>query len=181
MSARRTASRCCWGRGSRSFRSIPVANFLETILTEWLEYQGYFVRCNEKVGKLAKGGWAGELDVVAFNPRGKHLIHFECSTDAWTRAKREEKFARKFEMGRRSAADLFQGLELPPLEQKILHGYAGKNQAPIAGAEVIRVQDLVLEIMNHVGQHTLANKAVPERYPLLRVLQAAAEAMKERR
>ena len=155
-----------------------MANFLETLIGEWLEYQGYFVRRNEKVGKRPKGGWEGELDVVAFNPQTKHLVHYECSTDAWKADVREAKFGRKLKFGRQYAAKLFGGLELPPLEQKILHGYASKSQTKIAGAEVTRVQDLVLEIIEEVGKAPLAKKAVPEQYPLLRVLQAVAEARK---
>ena len=45
-----------------------AANYLEQLVAEWLEYQGYFVRRNVLVGKRAAGGYECELDVVAFNP-----------------------------------------------------------------------------------------------------------------
>lgn len=31
-------------------------NYLESLVAEWLEYRGYFVRRNVKVGKRQKGG-----------------------------------------------------------------------------------------------------------------------------
>ena len=83
-----------------------MANFLEALITEWLEYQGYFVRRNEKVGKRPKGGWDGELDVVAFKPETKHFVHYECSTDAWNPDERETRFSRKLKLGRQYAANL---------------------------------------------------------------------------
>lgn len=46
---------------------MPV-NHLEQIIAEWLEYQGYFVRRNLKVGRRRNGGYDCELDVVGFHP-----------------------------------------------------------------------------------------------------------------
>ena len=150
-------------------------NFLETLLSEWLEYNSYFVRRNIKVGKLAHGGWEGELDVVAFNPEMPHFIHYECSTDAWTKAERDVRFDKKFELGRQHVPTLFPGLDLPSLEQKVLHAYASKRQTEMGGAEVVRIQDFIIEIMNEFRKHRVENKAVPEQFPLLRTLHWAAE------
>jgi len=78
-------------------------NFLEELVAEWLEYKGYIVKRNERVGRRAAGGHEGELDVVAFNPKTNHLIHVETSTDAdswagrirkWKKIKEEGKFLR---------------------------------------------------------------------------------------
>ena len=66
-------------------------NYLEQLVAEWYEYQGYFVRRNVLVGKRAKGGYAGELDVIAFSPTLNHLVHVEPSMDADSRAWREER------------------------------------------------------------------------------------------
>ena len=52
-------------------------NFLKQLAAEWYEYRGYFVRRNVRVGQRAGGGFAGELDVVAFNPIEKRLVHIE--------------------------------------------------------------------------------------------------------
>jgi hypothetical protein len=78
-----------------------MANFLEQLVSEWLEYQGYFIRQNVKVGKLPKGGWEGELDIVAFHPVTRHLVHYEPSTDADSWARREERFEKKFDAGKK--------------------------------------------------------------------------------
>ena len=37
-----------------------MANHLEQLISEWLEFRGYFVRRNVKVGKLWPGGQTKE-------------------------------------------------------------------------------------------------------------------------
>ena len=56
--------------------------FLEQIAAEWYSYNGYFVQTNIKFGKREKGGWKGEMDVIAFHPIEKKIIHIETSMDA---------------------------------------------------------------------------------------------------
>ena len=64
-------------------------NYLEQLVAEWYEYQGCFVRRNIHVGKRPKGGYECELDLVAFNPALRHLVHIEPSMDAdsWKKEK----------------------------------------------------------------------------------------------
>ena len=57
-------------------------NFLEKLAAEWYEYKGYFVRTNVRFGKRPKGGYIGEMDVVAYNPEKQDFVHIETSTDA---------------------------------------------------------------------------------------------------
>ena len=59
-----------------------ASNYLEQLVAEWYEYQGYFIRRNVLVGKREQGGYECELDVVAFHPETKQLVHIEPSTDA---------------------------------------------------------------------------------------------------
>ena len=63
-----------------------MANFLEQLVAEWYEFRGYFVRRNINVGPRARGS-ESELDVVAFHPTKRHLVHIEPSMDAhsWKR------------------------------------------------------------------------------------------------
>ena len=75
-----------------------MPNFLEQLASEWYEFRGYFVRRNVHVGRRARGGWECELDVVAFNPKSKHLIHLEPSMDALHWDKREARFCKKFKL-----------------------------------------------------------------------------------
>jgi len=54
-------------------------NFLEQLISEWYAHKGYFVRTNIKFGRLSHGGWKGEIDVVAYEPKSKEFIHVETS------------------------------------------------------------------------------------------------------
>jgi len=150
-------------------------NHLETLTAEWLDYNGYFVRTAVKVGKRAKGGWDGELDVVGFHPKRLHFLHIECSLDALTWEKREKTFKRKLAMGREHARDLFSGMELPTaLDQVVVHGYASAadQHRDLGGGRLVTSQELTAEIISGIPATTWTN-AVPEKYPLLRTLQFA--------
>lgn len=52
-------------------------NHLEQLISEWPEFKGFFVRRNVRVGKLAGGGYEGELDIVAYHPQDKSALHIE--------------------------------------------------------------------------------------------------------
>jgi hypothetical protein len=58
-------------------------NHLESLVKEYLEWQNYFVTSNVKVGKRKAGGWAMELDLIGFNPKTNHIVHYEPSLDAY--------------------------------------------------------------------------------------------------
>ncbi len=73
-----------------------MASHLETLIHEYLEWQGYLVRRNVKVGRRAKGGWEMELDLIGYNPTTMHLVHYEPSLDAFSWDKRELRFKKKF-------------------------------------------------------------------------------------
>jgi hypothetical protein len=62
---------------------------LESLVAEYLEWQGYLIRRNTKVGRLAHGGWEMELDIVGYHPQTQKLVHYEPSIDALSWDKRE--------------------------------------------------------------------------------------------
>ncbi len=94
-----------------------MTNFLEQLVAEWYEFSGYFVRRNVHVGRRKGGGYECELDVIAFYPDGKRLVHIESSMDSHSWAKREKRFRKKFEAGRKHIPKLFQSFEpLPEIE-----------------------------------------------------------------
>lgn len=64
-------------------------NFLEQLVSEWYEFQGYFVRRNVRIGLRANGGYEGELDVLALHPGKKRLLHIETSMYAGSWEKRD--------------------------------------------------------------------------------------------
>ena len=116
-------------------------------------------------------------DVVAFHPGTKRLVHIEPSMDAQSWAKRDERFHRKFEAGRRHIPELFKGLELPEVvEQIALLGFASKqNRTSIGGGKLLLVDELLREIFTSLKDRRIASSAVPEDKPILRTLQYVAE------
>lgn len=150
-------------------------NHLEALTAEWLNYQHYFVRSGIKVGKRERGGWDGELDVVAFHPSRQHFLHVECSIDAHKWEKRELRFRKKFEAGLKHARDLFSGMTLPTkLDQVIIHGYASApdKHRTLGGGRLVTSGELTAEIMDGLPRNLWKN-AVPEQFSLLRTLQVA--------
>ncbi len=152
-------------------------NHLEQLVAEWYEYRGYFVRRNIQVGPRSKGGYECELDVVAFHPTKHHLVHIEPSMDADSWAKREARYTKKFEAGRKYIPALFEGIDLPnDIEQIALLGFASnRNVKTLAGGRVMTTSELFVEIVSEISGKKVAKAAVPEQYPLLRTLQFACE------
>jgi hypothetical protein len=152
-----------------------MPNFLEQLVAEWFEFRGYYVRRNVKVGKLQGGGHGGELDVVAFHPVQKRLVHIEPSMDADSWSEREERYKKKFDMGREHVPGLFQGFDpLPNLEQIALFvSGSRRRQAPLGGGKVMMIDDLMKEIREALAGRKIMKAAVPEQYVILRSLQFA--------
>ena len=76
---------------------------LEQAIAEWFSHEGYFVKTNIKFGKLPRGGFAGEMDVVAFHPQTRELVHIETSVHGGA-----ERFKQKFDLAKRYYGELFQ-------------------------------------------------------------------------
>jgi len=151
-----------------------LATHLETLIHEYLEWQGYLVRRNIKVGRRAKGGWEMELDLIGYNPLKQHLVHYEPSLDAQSWKLREERFIKKF-----SAAQRYMFTEifpwLPPnskLEQFAVVYNPTSNRPLLGGGKVLGVDQLVSEIRAKVvACGPMIRNAIPESFPLLRTLQ----------
>lgn len=156
-------------------------NFLEQLVAEWYEYRGYFVRRNVPVGRRAKGGHEAELDLVAFNPETRHLVHLEPSMDSESWETRERRFRKKFDAGREHIPELFPGLEVPEeIEQIAILIFASKaNHPTLGGGEVVLVSDLMREIMEELSDKKISENSVPEHHTLLRTLQLVVEYRKK--
>ena len=152
-------------------------NFLEQLVAEWYEYRGYFVRRNVPVGRGSGGGYEAELDVVAFHPETRHLVHIEPSMDSDSWQTRERRFKAKFDAGRKHIPTLFPGLDVPgDVEQIALLLSASKvNHPTLGGAAVQLVSELMREIMENLGDRKIMENAVPEHHALLRTLQCVVE------
>jgi hypothetical protein len=153
-----------------------MINFLEQLVAEWYEFNGYFVRRNVMVGRRPGGGWECELDVVALHPKKKRLVHIETSMDAASWGKRESRFKKKFDAGRRHIHPLFQGLDLPERIDQIavLRIGSPKGRATIGSGRLQMVGELLDEIRKDLSSRLIAKAAVPEQYVILRALQFAA-------
>jgi hypothetical protein len=159
-----------------------MSNHLEDLTAEWLEYNGYFVRKSVLVGKRPNGGFEGELDVVGLHPQTRHLIHIECSLDADTWDRREERFTAKFERGRRYIASLFNGLDIDTdPDQVALLQFGGGMRTQLGGARIIWVSDFVSDMMALLRSRSPDKRAVPSTLPLLRSIQLAAQPPKNRK
>ena len=149
-------------------------NHLETLIRQYYEWKGYIVRGNIKLGRLSHGGWAGELDIVAYHPQTKHLLHIEPSLDAHTWAKREERFKKKFKFGKQYICrDVFPWLDRKtPIEPIAIMNTSGTGK--VAGGRVVTVDEFMQEVKNEIRkQGKVVGNAIPEEYDLLRTIQMA--------
>ncbi|MDZ7795211.1 MAG: hypothetical protein U5P10_16435 [Spirochaetia bacterium] len=136
-----------------------MANHLEKLVGEWYEYNGYFVKKNVNVGRREKGGYIGELDIVAFSPELNHIVHIEPSLDANTWATREERFSKKFSAGLEYIPKLFIGLDIPDEIEQIALFYVGsnKNHKTIGGGRVMIVSELFEQIIKEISPKKLSS------------------------
>lgn len=100
-----------------------MTNFLEQLTAEYYSHMGYFVRTNVKYGLRKKGGYKGEMDVVAFHPESLTLLHIETSMDADSWEKRKSKFQKKFSTAREYYYKLFK-FEIRRIEKMVIVGFS---------------------------------------------------------
>ena len=147
---------------------------LEDLVAEYYDWQGYLIKRNVKVGKLAHGGWAMELDIIAYHPHTNDLIHLEPSIDANSWAIREKRFKKKFSFGKKHIfSDVFTWLDpKTPVRQVAVLVSKGRDRSTLAGGEIRTIDECVSEIREAVrAEGIVAKKAIPEQYPLLRTIQ----------
>lgn len=156
--------------------AIPVCcmNFLEQLTAEWYAYRGSFVRTNVKFGRLGHGGWKGEIDVAAYDPKSKTFVHIETSWDAYSWEKRKQRFVRKF----RDAADHYDSIfpvEKKTIERIAIVGFANMKTVTLPDSiRLVSVSDFIKEILHVLKAKHPLKDIVHEGYPLLRALQFAA-------
>jgi hypothetical protein len=148
---------------------------LESLIVEYLEWQGYLVCRNIKVGRLKHGGWKMELDVIGYNPHSKDLVHYEPSVDAHAWKTRETRYAKKFKAAKKFVfTEIFSWLsrKKTPLRQIAVFPSHPKGRDFIKGGKILSIDELISEIRSKVIQCGVArNNAISEKYPLLRMLQ----------
>ena len=149
-------------------------NFLEQLVANWYQYQGYFVRTNIKFGKRPGGGYVGEIDVAAFNPKNKILIHLEVSGDADSWAGRQKTFQKKFKASSNHYESIFD-FQIEQIRKIAVVGFS-KPKKPIQfgnDIELIVIPGLVTQITEAMEKLDPAKAVISEAYPLLRAIQFA--------
>ena len=138
-------------------------NHLEKLTRQYYDWKGYLVKGNVKVGRLAHGGWGGELDIVAYHPQTNHLVHIEPSIDAHSWEKREERFEKKFRFGREYIyKDVFPWLPRDtPLEQIAMLITSSRKE--LCGGKVISIDEFSKQITTEISAlGVMAKSAIPE-------------------
>lgn len=147
---------------------------LEQLIVEYLDWRGYLVRRNVKVGRLKHGGWEMELDVLAYNPHTKDLVHYEPSLDANTWEIRELRFAKKFSAAQKYVfSDVFGWLppKTPVRHIAILPSHP-KNRDYLGEAKLQSIDEFIAEVRGEIIKCGPARRAaISEIYPLLRTIQ----------
>lgn len=150
---------------------LGLMDYLQRLSAEWYEYQGYFVHTDLWVGLESDGSYECELDVVAFHPLRRHLVHLEPSFDLLTWQERERHFEPKFVAGRKYLHRLFGTEGQVHLEQIALIVADEQMPRTIAGARVLRLSDFMSAMLEALGTFDMAEAVVPEQWPLVRTLQ----------
>ena len=159
-------------------------NHLETLVAEYMEWRGFFVRKNILVGPLPGGGWEGELDIVGYDPKERTVVHYELSLDALSWVKREENVRRKFAMGKKYiSTTVFPWLSSSgpePAQVAVFSGRPRNGLTTIGGGKLVAVDELVRTIRQSVSRNSVFRKAIPEIFPLLRTIQITEAGYKKR-
>ena len=150
-------------------------NFLESLVAEWYEYSGYFVRSNPRTRKRPNGGWDVELDVLAYAPSDRCLIHIETSGDANSWQERKDRFLKKKFILSQEEYESLIGSSINTIERIAVVGW-GATKTDLNWGVGIRVQlipELIEEITSKLQETSPLKQAVPESFPLLRSMQMA--------
>jgi hypothetical protein len=122
------------------------------------------------------------MDVVAFEPERKTVVHLETSFDADSWEKRRRKFHKKFEIAPGHYRSVFRNFNFETVRKVAVVGLTKPRKVVNFDddIDVLSIQELMREIIQGIPADPL-KKAVPESYPLLRSLQFAAWYFKSRR
>lgn len=150
-------------------------DYLEKLVREWYEFQGYFVRQALSVGLGPEGSYECELDVVAFHPLHCHVVQVEPSFDLLPFAERESQLRTKFDAGKKYLHRLFGIAPRLHIEQiALIATPMAPTHRTIGGGRVARLAELVTDIVQRFEELGAAGEPVSDQWPLIRTLQLAA-------
>ena len=146
---------------------------LESLASEWYAIQGYFVRTNIKANRRVNGGWDNEIDVLAYSPSNGKLVHLECSWDALSWEKREERFVtKKFVFTDGQYAEIVGTMPIS-VQKRAIIGTSKSQPMKFWGndIEITTVPNFVAEISAEIKTRHPMRDVIPETYPCLRSFQ----------
>lgn len=151
-------------------------NFLEELAAEWYEFNGYFTRTNIKWGKRPRGGWTGEIDVLAYLPSTCELIHIETSGSADSLSKQRDRFlTQKFNVTEETYSDIVGG-PIKTLRKIAIASHVRKPKS-LGGdwgeVEPITIHKFIDLVAKSIWEIKPKEEAISEAYPLLRAFQSA--------
>jgi hypothetical protein len=154
-------------------RDKLMANHLETLIAQYYEWKGWFVRRNVKVGRRVKGGFTGELDVVVYDPTSGEIIHYEPSLDATTWEAREPRYARKFQSGKDFIfKEVFPWVKVRKLRHVAVFYRVPDKRRVFQGGTAMTIDEVIKMIRDDIAKcGRLGQNAVPEQFDLLRTIQ----------
>lgn len=147
-------------------------NFLEELVAEWLEFSGYLVSQNVRYGTPPGGGYLGECDVLGFLPQTGEYIHVEVSGAA---SRRDDLIARlheQFDKAKEFYRTLMPGGS-GEIQRLAVARWAGEAVDLGQGIESKTIQEFVQEVCERLAELNPLNRAVPQKFPLLRAMQYA--------
>lgn len=153
-----------------------MQDYIEQLIGEWYEFQGYFVRRDLWVGLQDDGSYECELDVVAYHPTHNSIVHIETLTDVLSWSDREQHLRTKFDAAKKYLHHYFVAEPNPALHQITLVVFEGaKNPASVLGSRVMTMPQLLSEIFTRLKTISMESFMIPASMPLLRTLQVVAE------
>lgn len=145
-------------------------SWLEQLVREYYEMQGYWVRTNVKFGPLGHGGYIGEADVLAFDPRKRLLVHVEPTMGSESWAKRRQTINAKFD----KAAPYYDEMFPVAIHHKVRFAIAGWGLSSppieIPGIEILTVGQFVQRCQKLVAELFTGTSSPAEQFPLLRTM-----------
>ena len=152
-------------------------NFLENLASEWYEYHyKCFIRRNVRFGKREKGGYDNELDILAYHPQTRKLVHIEPSSDASSWKERKERYLKKKFIYSHDDYEEILNCKIKSVQKIALVGFSKKPTTDLKwrpDIEVKPVPNFLSEIAEKIrSEKGIHNMAIPENYPLLRAIQA---------
>ena len=154
-------------------------NFLEELVAEWYEYKGYFIIRNRTLNKLPGGGYEGEVDILAYNPRKNEVIHVETSSDSYKWEDRLDKFREKFRWTIEEYRNVF-GIpsSVKQIKKIVVVSFSMNPKGDMrkifeskTGAELITVPQFLTMIVDELRTTLKSSETIPENLSMLRAIQ----------